>query len=174
MPLHPAIIALRRGFGKRTQPVRTNSIGRIMDHRSQVKADPRRAVPAVDRVVETIEAAHPELPPWAVRAGVRRAVAEARERLAAGGAEPGIVAGIEERARTHAAALAGPHPARVVNATGVVLHTNLGRAPIAAGAAEAAAQVAQQYSDLEFDRERGGRGDRLRRLGEKLVLLSGP
>ena len=46
-----------------------------MDHSSQVKADPRRAVPAVDRVVEALEASHPELPAWAVRAGVRRALA---------------------------------------------------------------------------------------------------
>ncbi len=144
-----------------------------MDHSSQVKADPRRAVPAVDRVVEALDAAHPELPAWAVRAGVRRALAEARERLAAGGVAPEVVAQIEERARAHAADLAGPHPARVVNATGVVLHTNLGRAPLAPGAAEAAAQAAQHYSDLEFDRERGRRGDRLGRLGEKLVLLSG-
>jgi L-seryl-tRNA(Ser) seleniumtransferase len=61
----------------------------------------------------------------------------------------------------------------VVNATGVVLHTNLGRAVLAPGAARAAAEAAAAYSDLEFDLETGERGDRLARVATLLRLLSG-
>jgi L-seryl-tRNA(Ser) seleniumtransferase len=61
----------------------------------------------------------------------------------------------------------------VVNATGVVLHTNLGRAPLAAGAAEAAAEAASHYTDLELDLGDGRRGDRGASVREMLRLLSG-
>jgi L-seryl-tRNA(Ser) seleniumtransferase len=49
---------------------------------------------------------------------------------------------------------------RVINATGVILHTNLGRAPLGPSAAEAVAQAATSYTNLEYDLERGARGRR--------------
>ncbi len=55
-------------------------------------------------------------------------------------------------------------PAPVINATGVVLHTNLGRAPLSKAAAEAALAAATGYSALEFDLEAGGRGSRYAHL----------
>jgi L-seryl-tRNA(Ser) seleniumtransferase len=61
----------------------------------------------------------------------------------------------------------------VVNATGVVLHTNLGRAPLAEGAARTAVAAAAGYTDLELDLGEGRRGDRLAALGEMLAVLSG-
>ena len=63
----------------------------------------------------------------------------------------------------------------VINATGVLLHTNLGRAPMARRAAEAAKQVAQNYSSLEYDLAGGCRGDRQKHV-EKLLqeLLDAP
>ena len=61
----------------------------------------------------------------------------------------------------------------VVNATGVVLHTNLGRAPLAASAAEAAAAIAGRYSTLEFDAESGRRGGRHQLVSESLRYLTG-
>jgi L-seryl-tRNA(Ser) seleniumtransferase len=69
--------------------------------------------------------------------------------------------------------LGAPHPRRVVNATGIVLHTNLGRAPLAPGAASAVAEVAASYSDLELDLGSGRRGQRVARVAERLAALSG-
>lgn len=62
---------------------------------------------------------------------------------------------------------------RVINATGVVLHTNLGRAPLPEEAARAAARAARSYSDLEIDRETGRRGRRTDRAEFLLTALTG-
>jgi L-seryl-tRNA(Ser) seleniumtransferase len=61
----------------------------------------------------------------------------------------------------------------VINATGVILHTNLGRAPLAASAADAVQRVAASYSNLELDLESGGRGSRQDHLEQLLCSLSG-
>jgi len=61
----------------------------------------------------------------------------------------------------------------VVNATGVILHTNLGRAPLAAAAAHAAAAIAGRYSTLEFDPKTGRRGRRHDLVGDLLRHLTG-
>jgi L-seryl-tRNA(Ser) seleniumtransferase len=61
----------------------------------------------------------------------------------------------------------------VINATGVVLHTNLGRAPLAAAAAQAAAAIAGRYSTLEFDPRTGRRGRRHDLVADLLRYLTG-
>ncbi len=61
----------------------------------------------------------------------------------------------------------------VINATGVVLHTNLGRACLSKRAAAAAAAAAQEYSTLEYDVETGGRGSRCVHVEELLTRLTG-
>jgi len=61
----------------------------------------------------------------------------------------------------------------VLNATGVVLHTGLGRAPLPLQAARAVAQAARGYSDLEIERETGARGRRTARAESLLVALTG-
>jgi L-seryl-tRNA(Ser) seleniumtransferase len=62
---------------------------------------------------------------------------------------------------------------RVINATGIVLHTNLGRAPLAPSAAEAVAEVASGYSNVELDLKTGKRGGRIAGIRECLCLLLG-
>jgi L-seryl-tRNA(Ser) seleniumtransferase len=144
-----------------------------MDSKEKVK-DARRSLPAVDRLAQALAGRRPDLPAWAVLEASRSVLAAERTRL--GGESAGSAAGEEELARrgeAAAAALARPHPARVVNATGVVLHTNLGRAPLAAGAVAAVAQAAAHYSDLELELAGGRRGDRGAAVAAKLVLLSG-
>ena len=61
----------------------------------------------------------------------------------------------------------------VINATGVILHTNLGRAPLAGVAADAAARIAVRYSTLEFDAATGRRGRRHDLVSETLQFLTG-
>jgi L-seryl-tRNA(Ser) seleniumtransferase len=60
-----------------------------------------------------------------------------------------------------------------VNATGVIVHTNLGRAPLAPAAAAAAAEAGRGYSNLEYDLERGERGSRQAHVEELLRALTG-
>lgn len=140
-------------------------------------ADPRRSLPSISQLATELEAVEPPLAAWAATEAARRIVTSAREVLTeqmAAGTEPSVPeGGWLADATALARKLALEHPRSVVNATGVVLHTNLGRAPIPAGAAEAARRVAADYSDLELDLETGLRGSRHGALGDKLSELSG-
>ena len=66
-----------------------------------------------------------------------------------------------------------PRLRRVINATGVVIHTNLGRAPLHPSAIKHLMEVSKTYSNLEYDLDRGERGDRYTHVEEILCRLSG-
>jgi len=80
---------------------------------------------------------------------------------------------VERRLQSRAALRARPSLRRVVNATGVVIHTNLGRAPLSTEATQAVAEVAAHYSNLEYDLGRGERGQRETHCQELLARLTG-
>jgi L-seryl-tRNA(Ser) seleniumtransferase len=84
-----------------------------------------------------------------------------------------LIAEIEQRLQTRAASFAAPSLCRVVNATGVILHTNLGRAPLAQAAIDAVADVGSHYSNLEYDLDRGERGHRESHCQDLLARLAG-
>ena len=132
-----------------------------------------RGLPAVDRLVEAaLEGA--ELARWSVLAAARSVLAETRAALLAGAADTATdLAALAERVREGARRLERPFPRRVLNATGIVLHTNLGRAPLARGALYELVAAAEGYSDLELDLETGERGSRSARVAELLCLLAG-
>ena len=102
---------------------------------------------------------------------VRSALEDARERVMAGEACPASEE-IEETLLRRLGGEARGALRRVVNATGVVLHTNLGRAPLS-GAAVAAMQAAAGYVNLEYDLEAGERGDRYGHAAPALCRLTG-
>jgi L-seryl-tRNA(Ser) seleniumtransferase len=124
-----------------------------------------RSLPPVDVLAAEVGA------PRAIALAAARAVlAERRAELLSGaGGDPDLAG----RARAAAEASARPSLRRVLNATGVIVHTNLGRAPLAAAAREAVARVALGYSNLEWDLERGERGSRHDHIEALLCELTG-
>ncbi len=125
-------------------------------------------LPAV-HVLADAAAPRTAAPRWAIVEASRRAIASTRAAILAGGGsveiDPAAVA-------TVATELARPVLRPVINATGVVLHTNLGRAPLAAPARAAIDEIARGYSNLEYDMgsgERGSRHDHLRALLQELT-----
>jgi L-seryl-tRNA(Ser) seleniumtransferase len=111
-----------------------------------------RGLPPVDALAAQIDA------PRALAVAAARAVlAERRQELLGGASDP---VDLGERARAWVRDVTRPSLRRVLNATGVIVHTNLGRAPLAAAAREAVARVAEGYGNLELDLETGARGSR--------------
>jgi L-seryl-tRNA(Ser) seleniumtransferase len=118
----------------------------------------------------------PSVDELARESGDALAVAAARELLAAAreeirsGADPGD---LRERLQERLAAAHRPALRRVLNATGVLVHTNLGRAPLSAAAAGRVAEIAQGYSNLEYDLIDGTRGSRQDHVAGVLRRLTG-
>jgi L-seryl-tRNA(Ser) seleniumtransferase len=104
---------------------------------------------------------------------LRDVVAGARVGAGAGAGNPPVSA--EDLLARTRRCLEGDRPSLrpVINATGVVLHTNLGRAPLAEDAVRAAARLAAGYSTLEYDLELGRRGDRYAHCSELVSRLTG-
>ncbi len=126
-----------------------------------------RELPSVDRALADPRLA--DLPHELALAAVRGALERARAAIRAG-EEPGDLV---EAALADVLAARKPSLRRVINATGVVIHTNLGRAPLAAAAIERVVEVGSGYSNLEFDLENGKRGSRQVHLEAILTRVTG-
>ncbi|TML84640.1 MAG: L-seryl-tRNA(Sec) selenium transferase [Actinobacteria bacterium] len=121
-----------------------------------------RDLPSVDELARSVG------DPLAVDAA-RLVLARAREEIAAG-ADPGD---LESRVRAELAAVRAPRLRRVLNATGVIVHTNLGRAPLAEAALERVMEIGRGYSNLEYSLEDGARGSRQDHVADILRRLTG-
>ena len=121
-----------------------------------------RDLPSVDELTRSVG------DPLAVEAA-RAVLARAREEIRAG-ADPGDLAARLEHELTAARA---PALRRVLNATGVIVHTNLGRAPLAAAALERVVEAGRGYSNLEYDLAEGARGSRQDHVSAILRRLTG-
>jgi L-seryl-tRNA(Ser) seleniumtransferase len=121
-----------------------------------------RDLPSVDELAREAD------DPLAV-AAAREVLARAREEIQAG-AEPGDLAA---RLSAVLAATRRPSLQRVLNATGVLVHTNLGRAPLADEALERVQEAARGYSNLEYDLAEGARGSRQDHVAAILRRLTG-
>jgi L-seryl-tRNA(Ser) seleniumtransferase len=122
-----------------------------MTEDSPTRTERLRELPSVDRLATS----------------VARAELDARRAALLAGAtdDVDLVARARERLR--------PHLRRVLNATGVVVHTNLGRAPLSAAARAAVARAAEGYSNLELDLRSGERGARHEHVESLLTELTG-
>jgi len=100
------------------------------------------------------------------------ALDEARQRVLGGAACPAM-AEVLSAVADRLAALAQPTLQLVINATGVIIHTNLGRAPLSAATIAAMQQAAVGYSNLEYDLEQGQRGSRYAHAEGLLCRLTG-
>ncbi|EKP93857.1 L-seryl-tRNA(Sec) selenium transferase [Thermaerobacter subterraneus] len=137
-------------------------------------AEGLRGLPAVHRLLghpAVRAAAAGPAAGWAT--AVVREVLEDERRRRWQGEEPRTADELAALAARQLQALTRPSLRPVINATGVVLHTNLGRAPLAREAVEAAAAVAAGYSTLEYDTGSGGRGSRLEHVRHLLRRLTG-
>jgi L-seryl-tRNA(Ser) seleniumtransferase len=148
-----------------------------------------RRIPSVEKILrsEAISALLLEHPRWAVAAAVRQVVDELRTELRqnpyavrpAGAGAPTPLEETQPAATTIAALLpriarlARPSLRRVINATGVVLHTNLGRAPLSQRALAAVQDVGAGYSTLEYDPERRERASRHDHVADLVCALTG-
>ena len=131
-----------------------------------------RSIPSVDVVAQAIERLDPDIP-------ARLAVRAAREEIEL---VRGAVASGQQAAAPDAIAKAGALRARlvmadaprpVINATGVIIHTNLGRAPLSDRALAAVNAAAAGYSDLEYDLATGRRGSRSNHITDVIREVTG-
>jgi L-seryl-tRNA(Ser) seleniumtransferase len=121
-----------------------------------------RDLPSVDELARGLD------DPLAVDAA-RSVIERAREEIRAG-AEPGD---LDARVAEELRALRAPSLRRVLNATGVIIHTNLGRAPLAEEALARVVETARGYSNLELDLSAGARGSRQDHVAALLRRLTG-
>jgi L-seryl-tRNA(Ser) seleniumtransferase len=134
-----------------------------------------RGLPKVDELLkrDDVEAAVASYGRDLVVDSLRDALEAAREAILAGSEEPVFATGVVEDAFARIDTAMARSLARVVNATGIVIHTNLGRSILSGEAIEAVAEVAGSYSTLEYDVESGERGSRHVHVERLLTELSG-
>jgi L-seryl-tRNA(Ser) seleniumtransferase len=132
--------------------------------------NPYRDLPSVDQL--RADARIRSLPTELATAAAREALSAARERIGGGGKAPAFDALLQDI--TERVALELRPPLRpLINATGVIIHTNLGRAPLAREAIDAMAAVSAGYSNLEYDIASGTRGSRHGILEPLLCRMTG-
>ena len=123
-----------------------------------------RALPSVDEVLSRLESLRGRFPHTVIVGEIRRVIEEARAEIRAGRTAP---VDLEARSAQSLEMLARPSLRRVINATGVILHTNLGRAPLARF------EPVFGYSNLEYDLGAGKRGKRDVHISALLERLLG-
>lgn len=131
-------------------------------------------IPKVDRLLAEVEAVIPECPRPILLDAVRETLEDIRGRIGSGDLTVlPVPAAMLSMVRARAEAFMFPGVRRCVNGVGVVLHTALGRAPLAAAAQKALADAVSSYTMLALDPETGKRGDRLSSVEPLLRRITG-
>lgn len=133
-----------------------------------------RSIPSVDHLLQqaACERLATQYSTDLTTQAIREVLSQARTGLAAGSSVPDdeiLLKAAEDRLIRWTAPTLLP----VINATGVILHTNLGRAPLSPAAIRAVTETGQSYSTLEFNRETGKRGSRFQHAEDALTRLTG-
>jgi L-seryl-tRNA(Ser) seleniumtransferase len=173
-------LRLRRGWALfDNHPAVPKHSRKNRDADAEARAQAVRAIPPIDECLRVAEA-DPALAGFSrgyLKLMVQRASAELRAAILAGRDSHPHERDVMLDAVVHAAARAiaadEPRLRPVVNATGVVLHTNLGRATLAESAIEAVAIAARSAVNLEYDLETGARGDRDSIVEDEICALTG-
>ncbi len=138
--------------------------------------DSRRRIPSVDSLLQSdaFTGLLGERPRSRVVGALRRILDDLRHQLAEGAEDAAPDAPeLAERTRRALDAMDTPSLRRVINATGIPLHTNLGRAPLPSAVREALAEVSVGYTNLEYDLDKGTRGSRHDHCAALLMELTG-
>jgi L-seryl-tRNA(Ser) seleniumtransferase len=139
--------------------------------------NPFRNLPSVNDVLDSgvVQALLPQHAHDLIVAAIRQELGELRSRLGRGESIDGqsSVEGVADRVAERLSRELRPKLRSVINATGIVLHTNLGRAPVAEEAARAAHEAAHGYLNLELDLETGKRSSRQAAIREWVCRLTG-
>ena len=142
-----------------------------MDHHDAAANAALRAIPAVQTVMRAMPEDGAPAVVW-VQAGVRQVLADIRADVQRGGQVP-LIADIIRMAVNRARQLARPQLRPLINATGVMVHTNLGRSPLPTEMMDHLNQIATQYSTLEYRLTEGVRGSRHEHIEGLLAELAG-
>ena len=132
-----------------------------------------KALPSVDDLLKVFPPENYPLPRRQVLTAVRAVLAQARKTLLAGEAMPQPQMWVRESITARLGELARPNLRPVLNGTGVVLHTGLGRAPLGNDIMDRAACATTGYANLELDLSSGRRGERLGLVADLLHTLTG-
>lgn len=135
------------------------------------KRDRLRQLPAVHELVNRCSGAG--CPAHLLTAAARQVLERWRKKILENGIDPPAPEELAAETAALVRSRLSPSLRPVINATGVVLHTNLGRAPLSEAACQAVAAVAGGYCNLEIDLETGGRGERYSHVEELLCDLTG-
>jgi L-seryl-tRNA(Ser) seleniumtransferase len=134
-----------------------------------------RALPSVQRIVDT-HLRDPDtvgVDPEILTKLARTAVDAVRMSILAGNGVPDPEAAVAEAVHRELRQLTEPRLKSVINATGVIIHTNLGRAPVSIATSKAMSRVAGEYTPLELELSSGKRGGRMSEISRSLRLLTG-
>lgn len=142
---------------------------------SQSPHDKLRSLPQVEEVLHdaSLEALTDSVPRDLVCDAVRASIDEARQAILAGSDADTSIPSIVRATRMRLLALNRPSLRRVVNASGVIIHTNLGRSVLAPTAVQAVNEVASGYSTLEYDTDAMARGSRHSHCEQLICTLTG-
>jgi L-seryl-tRNA(Ser) seleniumtransferase len=134
-------------------------------------------LPSVQKVLERLTQSELQIKPEIMTMLVRQAIADLRSAIREGklnlSPECDLIDFMAEKVTTRIDTLTGGRLKKVINATGIVMHTGLGRAPFGQIMSQYLGELLNGYVNLEFDLESGERGERLDLVNEQLQLLTG-